>query len=176
MKKKICTVCQIEPAVGYGVGKIKSTCVTCMNSMIAEGTCPACRGVETYSAEHILVCDGKRPKVKHVQRKGKRDGVDVKSPSEILKEVGASERMADRRAAAAARKKMTPEERLAYRKELEAQAEEAKAEGNTNRLTKVQEKLAIEDAVPVDRCAECGCFLADNGKCVNEDCALVKAG
>lgn len=182
---KPCTICQKNDSLGIGVGKLKSTCAECIASLIAEGTCPACRGVETYSPEHIAGCDGKLPKAEKGTtrtrsskvKKGATGG--AKSPSQIGKEAAANKRSEERRAV----RTPTKEEAAQMVADAEAVIKDLTDNGGTEKqmvaakkkLVKAKEVQAAAERVPDGRCPECNCFLADNGRCVNEECVLVKS-
>lgn len=178
---KVCTICDTEPALGVGVGKMKSTCAGCIASLIGEGTCPACRGVETYTTEHIAVCDGKLPKKpKGTHKGGTRSASNgTKTGHQMGVEAAANKQSETRRAA----RMLTVEEATALVADLEGQIKRAPDDGLTEKqvialnkkLTDAKAKLTAAEKVPTNRCDECNCFLSDRGKCVNEECVLVKA-
>ncbi len=176
--QKVCTICSTEPALGIGVGKMKSTCPGCIASMIAEGTCPACRGVETYSTEHIGVCTGKlpaKPKGSHKAPKGGTGGGSAtKTAHQIGVEGEANKRSEGRRVARVLSRSEASNLVAKCQQELKDAKESAdpKAIAKADKALKAaKEKQVAANAVPEGKCGVCGCFLSDRGKCVNEECA-----
>ena len=175
---KACIICDTNPALGVGGGKMKSTCHDCVTSLIADKICPVCRGVDAYTSEHFTVCDGKLPKKPKGSHLAKTNNALAKTVHQVGVEDVANKQSESRRV-----RMLTVEEAVNLVSDLEARLKSAHENGLTEKrvvvlnkkLSDARLKLKAAKLVPVNRCDECNCFLSDRGNCVNEECVPLNA-